>query len=192
MNRRHRALTCCALALAGLLAAAAGHALTIEGLSAMTPVSATVTSTLARDGKLEIRYPGGQLYVHPWPDFLPAQLNGQTVYAERQLWPVGPADRLALTRAGESQPWLIIGSHSRISTPVLGDWKLEQKDGAWYLGNGLQSIALPPASAATAFTCVESAGNHWQVHLLPEENEGVSRPSVNRQEPVTSWVAVQR
>ncbi|TCS39434.1 hypothetical protein EDC30_101390 [Paucimonas lemoignei] len=180
------------LAAAGLVLTPASSALTIEGLHPLVPLTLHKAAASVKDQRLEVKYPDGRLGIHPWPDYLPRHLRDQLIQAERQLWPSGPSERVAFTRHGETDPWLILGSQSRTTTPILGEWQLVFDEGKWFISDGTKRMPLAEKGRAKQPACIVHAGKRWQIHLLPESSDSTSRSSLSEFEPRASWLALRQ
>lgn len=180
------------LAAAGLALPVPGNAITINGLQPLMPLTLHKATASVKNQRLEVSYPDGRLSIHPWPDFLPHHLSGQMIQAERQIWPSGPSERVAFTRPGETQPWLIIGAKGRPTTPVLDDWQLGFESGMWYISNGLQRLPLLEKKRNNRPACVMLAGKRWQVYRLPAPPDSQSPSSASEQEPRISWLVLRQ
>lgn len=183
MNERRIRIGLAATALACLAGIAGSvQAVRISGLSPLGSVAAEDAQVAVQGGSLHIRMPQGgeQIVVSPWPAYLPQRFARQQVLGARTLHPSGPSDRIALSAAGETEPWLIISSGMRPAQPVIGSWTLQHDDGRWSLRNGQAWRLLRPAKKTGRAVEVGSDGERWCVYLLdaqpvPAANRGIAQ-----------------
>jgi hypothetical protein len=192
MSRAGRAISHGLLALAVLAGTPLARAFSIEGLPLLAPLTLREVSASVVRQTLEIPYPGGSLSIYPWPEFLPPQMSGQVLQAERQPWPAGPSDQVSFTQAGERLPWLILGSHSRPATRVVGDWLLQRSAGNWYLTNGKQQTLLNDRAGNSQPIRVAACEARWDVYLLADSQQKSPGTASSEREPRISWAAVRR
>jgi hypothetical protein len=192
MTRQARSIVLSLLAASWLAAAPPSHAISIEGLQALVPLALNDVTATVNGNKLEIRHPAANLSIHPWPDYLPRKLDSQSIQAERQVWPAGPSDRISFNRRGQRHPWLILGSHSRVTTPLIAGWQLAYINGKWYADNGLRKILLSEKKPDKPATQIIADGERWQLYLLPDDQENPHSASITEHEPRQSWIAIRR
>lgn len=192
MSPGGRTITHWLFVLTALAGTPLANALSIEGLPPLAPLTLREVSASVVQQKLEIAYPGGSLRIHPWPEFLPAQMTGQVLQAERQLWPAGPSDQASFAHAGERLPWLILGSQSRPTTRVIGNWHLQRSDGNWYLANGMQQMLLADKPGTSLPVRISACDTYWDVYLLDANQQKTSGTASIEREPRISWAAVRR
>jgi len=174
--------------LAAGLCAGGAQALQIDGLNPLQPLSATLTGATVRDGRLELKLADGRtLGVGDWPAFLPQRFGPQQVEASRRLRPAGPSDQLSLTRAGDSQPWLIVASGARRGATLVGAWQLQLNGRLWSISDGAaeKALGVDPRQAAPVQVAVDK--QRWCLYLLqtqlPKARAGVAAED----EPQISW-----
>ena len=184
-------LASCLLA-AGILCAGYAQALRIDGLKPMGALAAAPASAVVRDGRLELRLAdGATLGIGDWPAFLPQRFGPQQVDASRRLHPAGPTDRLSLTRVGESQPWLIVGSGVRRGANLVGAWQLRLTGRLWSISDGVTEKALGIDAQQAAPVQIAVERQYWCLYLLqarlPQARPGLAMED----EPQISWVGLR-
>jgi|GEM_PF-2003811 len=177
MSERKSPFWLAAAALACVAVPAA--ALSITGLSPLASVASDAAHVVVQNGSLHIgTQQGAQIVVTPWPEYLPQRFGRQQISAVRTLHPAGPSDRIAL-RAGEAEPWLIVGTGWRSAQTVVGSWTLQRDDGRWVLRNGDAWRLLRPSQKTGRAVKIGTKGAHWCVYLLdtqpvPAASRGVA------------------
>ena len=182
-----RVLARCLLA-AGMLCAGGAQALRIDGLKPMEALTAAPASAVVRDGHLELTLTDGNtLGVADWPAFLPQRFGPQRVDASRRLHPTGPTDQLSLTRTGENQPWLIVGSGARRGATLIGAWQLRLTGRLWSISDGVTEKALGIDAQQATPVRVSVERQDWCIYLLqtrlPQPRPGLALED----EPQISW-----
>lgn len=178
--------------IAALSLAPAAGAARIEGLGAFEPVSAEAVEPAIVDGTMQIGLPDGRmLAITPWPKFLPQQFGKQTVTGVRQMHPAGPIDRLSLSRADESQPWLTIGSGARQSAKIVGNWQLRLSGRHWSIADGKTKKSLGSPDRNASPVIVNASGERWCVYLLDSAIPRAQPHLATEAEPQISWAAIR-
>jgi hypothetical protein len=174
--------------LAAGLCAGGAQALQIEGLNPLEPLSAALAGAAAHDGQLELKLADGRtLGVGDWPAFLPQRFGPQQVDASRRLRPAGPSDQLSFSRAGESGPWLIVGSGARRGATLVGAWQLQLNGHLWSISDGAteKALGVDPRQAAPVQVMVEN--QRWCLYLLQTQLPKTRAGVVAEDEPQISW-----
>ncbi len=183
------------LLLAALLASGIGlasaAALQIEGLRQDEPLTARAVQPQLDGQRLTLPFADHEtVRVQPWPADLPQHFGPQRASGELQIKPAGPLSRLALTRADETQPWLVMAHGTRPNGLLLGGWRLALVQERWFAYQGERRVPLQATlRAAPARLTVEGAA--WCFYLQ-ESRLPSGAAQAREQEPQLDWVMLRQ
>jgi hypothetical protein len=166
-------------------------AMRIDGIPPLGTLSAQDATPTVTAEKLGVRLSGDRhLTITPWPAILPQRFDKQTITATRQLLPAGPSDRVSFAKPSESRAWLVIGSGTRRSTTLVGEWQLQLSDSGWYVTDGTSTKMLTNGETGPP-TVVTVGREPWCLYLLeskvPEQQAAIAL----EQEPQLAWAALR-
>jgi hypothetical protein len=188
----HRFLSLTCAIAAALAAAPLTHAIEIEGLTPFEPVTAGKVTPAVADETLQLRLADGRmLTVAPWPAFLPQRFGKQSLSGNRHMHPAGPADRLALTRSEETQPWLVLANGARRSTGVVENWQLRLSGKRWLVANGRARKVLGNAERNASPVMINAEADRWCLYLLDSDTPAGKPNLATEAEPQIAWAAIR-
>jgi hypothetical protein len=167
------------------------HAVRIDGLDPIQPVSGRATATV-EDGVLRIDLSDERaLTVAPWPAHLPQRFDPHELAGSRLLHPAGPVDRLEFRTSTASTPWLVVVTGARSAHEVLAGWALELSEDGWAMRKGGEKRAFGRHAHGIQMARVKTKGEDWCVYLLDTQLARPDSTVEHEYEPQASWAAVR-
>ena len=179
--------------MAGLIGGAGlarAQALKIDGLRLDQPLVERAVQPQMDGQMLTLPFSDGEtVRVQPWPADLPQQFAAQRASGEILLKPAGPLARLTLTRADETQPWLVMAHGTRPNGMLMGGWRLALVQQRWFAVQGERRVPLQATlRAGRARLTVEGAT--WCFHLQ-DARVPAAGSQARDQEPQLDWVMLR-
>lgn len=168
-----------------------GEALRISGLLPFEQGVSGQATPVVEAGALEIAVDGRTLRISPWPAALPQEFEPQHVDARRVAGPAGPSDRVSMRPADGGLSWLELAAGARVSTPVVGGWKLQHTARGWWLAQGAKLHFLGQDGEQARPIVVPAGMDRWCVHLLDSSVPAARPGAAPEGESHAAWAAIK-